>query len=302
MKISWLRWIIQTTSFLVLIFGGLKGLYFGRFLPVLSCGYVGTHLRSGECVLPAFQSAISYCSWESLKYLGEMLLYFSLLVILIGRTWCGWICPIGFLQDLLNFLRKKLQLSYFTFPPPLKKKLNCIRWIFLFIALLLPLWAAFPVLAPSVAVEFDCPYCQLCPGKYILPLITGDFSKIAVDYNNATTMTLTILGLIISVFVIIGAFMKRRFWCAYCPMGLLLSFYRKISFIKLKKNCLKCSKCEICYHVCPLEIHQVYEECEREDVTYGECILCLKCVEHCPEEDALRATFLGKTIYRSKDL
>ena len=299
MNISRLRWIILTVSFVVLIFGATTGLYLGRFIPSLSCGYVGPHLRSGMCVLPVFQSAMSYCSWESFKYLGEMFLYFSILVILIGRAWCGWICPFGFLQDVLDLLRKKLHLGYLTFPEGVRKNLRCIKWIFLFVALLLPLWAAFPVLAPSVAAEFSCPFCQLCPGKYILPLVAADFSRVAVDYGNATAMTLTILGLVFSAIVVVGALMKRRFWCPYCPMGLLLSFYRKISFIKLKKNCRKCTMCEICYNVCPVEIQQVFKEREREDVTFTDCTLCLKCVEHCPEDDALRATFLGKTIYRS---
>ncbi|EFK09458.1 4Fe-4S binding domain protein [delta proteobacterium NaphS2] len=252
------------------------------------------------CVLPVFQSAVSYCSWESFKYLGEMFLYFSLLVILIGRAWCGWICPFGFLQDVLDLIRKKLNFGYLSFSEGVRAKLRCIKWIFLFVALLLPLWAAFPVLAPSVAAEFSCPFCQLCPGKYILPLVTADASRVAVNYRSETAFILTALGLLFSVLVIFGALMKRRFWCPYCPMGLLLSFYRKISFIKLKKDSGKCTMCEVCYNVCPLEIQQVFKERESEDVTFSDCTLCLKCVEHCPEDGALRATFLGKTLYSAK--
>jgi len=299
MNISRLRWIIRIISFVVLIFGGVTGLYLGRFLPAFVCGYVGSHLRSGMCALASFQSAFSYSSWESYKYLGEIFLYFSLLTILIGRAWCGWICPFGFLQDVLDLIRKKIHLGYCNFSEGVRAKLRCIKWIFLFIALLLPLWAAYPVFAPSVAMELRVPFCQLCPGKYILPLVTSDISRVAVDYNNATTITLTILGLVFSGLVIIGASIKRRFWCPYCPLGLLLSFYRKISFIKLKKNCRKCTMCEICYNVCPVEIQQVFKERERENVTFTDCTLCLKCVEYCPEDDALRATFLGRTVYRS---
>jgi formate hydrogenlyase subunit 6/NADH:ubiquinone oxidoreductase subunit I len=82
-------------------------------------------------------------------------------------------------------------------------------------------------------------------------------------------------------------------------LGLLLGWYRKISFIKLKKDCQKCTMCEVCYNVCPVEIEQVFKERQREDVTFSDCNLCLKCVEYCPEDGALRATFLGKTIYKS---
>jgi ferredoxin len=78
-----------------------------------------------------------------------------------------------------------------------------------------------------------------------------------------------------------------------------MSWYKKIAFIKLKKDSRKCTMCEVCYNVCPVDIEQVFKEREREDVTFSDCILCLKCIEYCPEDDALRATFLGKPIYRS---
>ncbi len=301
MSISKVRWTILIISFSVLIFGGITGLYIGSFIPAFACSYVGHHLSGGMCAFPVFQAAISYCSWESIKHLGEMFLWFSLLVILLGRAWCGWLCPFGFLQDVLDLIRRKLHLGYLNFPENVRAKLKCIKWIFLFIAFLLPLWAAFPVFIPSVAEEFRSPFCKLCPGRYIFPLVTtGNTFWIGIDYDNAVIMTLTILGHIFSVLVIAGSLMKRRFWCPYCPMGLLLSFYRKISFIKLKKDCQKCTMCQICYDVCPVEIEQVFKERKKEDVTFADCILCLKCVENCPEDAALRATFLGKTIYSSK--
>ena len=58
--------------------------------------------------------------------------------------------------------------------------------------------------------------------------------------------------------------------------------------------------CEVCYNVCPMEIEQVFKERENEDVVFTDCNLCLRCVEYCPEDGALRATFLGKTIYKSR--
>jgi polyferredoxin len=150
-----------------------------------------------------------------------------------------------------------------------------------------------------VASDLRQPFCTLCPGKYILPLLVGDPGAVSVEFQSATTLTMTILGLIFSVITIGGALFKRRFWCPYCPMGLLMSWYKKIAFIKLKKESQKCTMCEVCHNVCPVDIEQVFKEREREDVTFSDCILCFKCIEYCPEDDALRATFLGKTIYRS---
>jgi len=196
-------------------------------------------------------------------------------------------------------IRRKLHIGYIRFPERLRANLRCIKWIFFFIALLIPLWVAYPLFAPSVAGDLRQPFCSLCPGKYILPLVVGEPDNVAVDFKSATTITMTILGLTFSTLTIIGALLKRRFWCPYCPMGLLLSWYKKISFIKLKKDCQKCTMCEVCYNVCPVEIQQVFKERENEDVTFTDCTLCLRCVEYCPEDGALRATFLGKTIYKS---
>ncbi|RZB33437.1 MAG: hypothetical protein SRB2_03990 [Desulfobacteraceae bacterium Eth-SRB2] len=298
MTVTNLRWMALIISFFVLILGGLIGIDLGGFLPTYACPYVG-QTRGGVCFLFRLQFILGVGSWEAFKALGEHLLYFSILVVLIGRAWCGWICPFGFVQDVLDLIRRKFHIGYIRFPERLRANLRCIKWIFFFIALLIPLWVAYPLFAPSVAGDLRQPFCSLCPGKYILPLVIGDPDSVAVDFKSATTITMTILGLTFSTLTIIGALLKRRFWCPYCPMGLLLSWYKKISFIKLKKDCQKCTMCEVCYNVCPVEIQQVFKERENEDVTFTDCTLCLRCVEYCPEDGALRATFLGKTIYKS---
>jgi formate hydrogenlyase subunit 6/NADH:ubiquinone oxidoreductase subunit I len=48
-----------------------------------------------------------------------------------------------------------------------------------------------------------------------------------------------------------------------------------------------------------MEITEVFSSRGRVDVTFGDCILCLKCIEHCPEDRALRVDFMGLAIYRS---
>ena len=139
----------------------------------------------------------------------------------------------------------------------------------------------------------------MCPGKYLLPLCSGNPDRIAVHYESNTTIVMSILGLTFSVVTFIGSTIKRRFWCIFCPLGLTLSWYRKISFLKLEKDDLKCTRCEICFNVCPSEIEEVYKSRNKKNVTFQACTLCLKCIENCPEEGALKAVFLGKPIYGS---
>jgi ferredoxin-type protein NapH len=297
MNLSNLRWTILTVSFFLLLFGAYLGLYFGYFLPTFSCCYV--RARAGTCFMLTLQQTLGTLTWDTLLVFLERLLYFSLLVIVIGRAWCGWICPLAFFQDVMDLIRKKIGIGYIRFSEKLRDGLAWIKWAFLSIALLLPIWVAFPLFCPCVALDLRLPFCQICPGKYILPLLVGNPDRVAADLQSVTRLVMSTLGLTFSALTIIGSFIKRRFWCIFCPLGLILSWYRKISFLKLEKNDEKCTKCEICYNVCPVEIEAVYKSQGRKDVTFAECSLCLKCIENCPEENALKAVYLGKTIYRS---
>ena len=297
MNLSTLRWTVLIVSFFLLLFGSYLGLYFGYFLPTFSCCYV--RARAGTCFMLTLQQTLGAFTWGSMAVFLERLLCFSLLVILIGRAWCGWICPLGFLQDLLDIIRRKTGIGYVRFSTRLQSSLSWIKWTFLSVALLIPLWVAFPVICPAVALGLQIPFCQLCPGKYILPLCAGNPDRVSVNYESSTHLVMSILGLTFSMIAILGAFIKRRFWCTFCPLGLILSWYRKISFLKLTKNDDTCTRCEICYNVCPADIEEVYKSRGKTDVTFSECILCLKCIDNCPEEDALKAVYLGKTVYRS---
>jgi len=297
MRIATLRWSIRGAAFLLLLFGAYAGLHLGSFLPTFSCCFVPT--RSGTCFLLPLQISLGSLTWVDVQLFFERFFYFSLLVLLIGRAWCGWICPLGVFQDLLDKVRRIIGIGSVRFGQIVRNRLASIKWIFLLIAILVPTWVAYPILFPSVALDLSIPFCQLCPGKYILPLITFSQDRILVDFASTTRLLMSSLGLLFSIIVILGAFVKRRFWCPFCPLGLLMSWYRIFSLLQLRKNDQTCTHCEICANVCPLEIEEVFLSRGRKDVTFSECILCLKCIEHCPEDDALQAVFLGKTVYRS---
>lgn len=297
MLIARLRWAVLSLAFMLLLWGAYAGLQLGYYLPCFSCCFV--QARCGTCFFLTLQGALGACTASSLSRLGGQFLIFSGLVMLIGRGWCGWICPMGFVQDVLDKVRRMLGLGHVRFSEKLRSRLKIVKWIFLAVALLLPVWAAFPVLFPSAALDLSYPFCQLCPGKYILPLSVGNPDRVALDFKSVAAIVMSGLGLTFSVMLIIGSLVKRRFWCPYCPLGLTLSWYRKISALRLSKNDNKCTHCEICYNVCPMEIEEVFKEKDKKDVTFQDCTLCLKCIEHCPEEDALSAKYLGATIYRS---
>jgi formate hydrogenlyase subunit 6/NADH:ubiquinone oxidoreductase subunit I len=89
-------------------------------------------------------------------------------------------------------------------------------------------------------------------------------------------------------------------------MGGLLALFNRVppfkwvSAVRLDKTEEKCVKCGICKRVCPTQVTEVYEQ-KGGDVMTSQCIGCLRCVEMCPYEDALKFKFVGKTVCRSRN-
>jgi len=319
MKIATLRWSILTTATAVLLFGGLLLLDFGASIPNLSCMYAPD--RSGTCFLYTLQRYFGGPTLTGTLAFLRAFLIFSILAIVFGKAWCGWLCPFGFLQDSADLVRRRVfKLDYLRFPEKTRDRLSVVKWVLLLIAIFVPVLSAFPLLAYGMAIDLPIPFCQLCPGKYIIPLFTkgtvqvcsvcpgrysaplsaGGTPHVAVNYHSPTAITMSLLGLAIAAVVIFGSLLKRRFFCSYCPMGLLLSFYNRISFLRLKKDPLKCTYCEACYNACPVDIKAIYSEREKETIYHADCIMCMKCIENCPEDGALSASFLGIKVYTSK--
>jgi formate hydrogenlyase subunit 6/NADH:ubiquinone oxidoreductase subunit I len=92
--------------------------------------------------------------------------------------------------------------------------------------------------------------------------------------------------------------------CAASPLGGLIALFnrfqpfKRISGVHLEKVQEKCTKCGVCKRVCPTQVEEVYEA-KGGDVTTSQCLLCLRCVEMCPEKDCLQFKVAGKTVCRS---
>jgi polyferredoxin len=117
---------------------------------------------------------------------------------------------------------------------------------------------------------------------------------------------LTSINMIILIVVTGLSFAYRRFWCRICPLGGLTALFstftpfKQIALTRLHKDEVKCTKCGICKRVCPTQVTEVYSK-RGGDVTVSGCMLCFRCVEMCPEKDALNVKFAGKTVFKSRN-
>jgi len=239
----------------------------------------------------SFAEAISV--W-GLRALG-MFAGFFLLTIIFSKAWCGWICPFGTLQDWITFLRKKLGIRESQFSWTLRDRLKPIKYILLIFLIVIPILIG----NAGLHSDFGLPFCQICPAKKLMPIFAGNFRYFAVDISNPITAFMSIVSLILTAFFFVGMFFKDRFFCLFCPLLALISLFEKFGFLGLEKKVDACTGCGNCQRVCPLNIREVHLEKKKKNVLTQDCILCLRCVESCPQAKVLSLKFFKNTIFSS---
>lgn len=124
-------------------------------------------------------------------------------------------------------------------------------------------------------------------------------------YSGGKSFALPIAVTFVTI-VMLASFKIRRFWCRFCPTGVSTAAVNKLKssgrapLLHLKKIEEKCTKCGICKRVCPVQVTDVYEK-KGGDIKTSMCVLCLRCVEMCPETDCLKLDFAGRTLFKSRN-
>lgn len=232
-----------------------------------------------------------------LKHLLAYVLIFFVLGLLLSRLWCGWICPLGTIEDCINYFRKKLGLGHADFSPRFRRWIEVSKYSLLGLSVVISGLIAIPALK-----EWQCyfflPFCQLCPGRILFPLFDGTVPKVN-DFSAAIPGTFSVLAWTFLGIFLLGSFLGRRIWCRLCPIGACHEFFNRGGLLALKKDPIKCNRCGVCAYACPIEHRGVYEEKDMCDVSHRDCILCLRCVEMCPKNDCLKLEFLGLPVIGS---
>lgn len=266
------RWIVMFVSFLLLTWGGsCLGCWFEElYIPVLSCSkYNPEQIVASSCY---------YMSHLNILFtlpVGKIVVFFACFFIplfVFGKLFCGFICPMGFAQDVLHAARQKTGIQGVTLTEKLYERLSIIKWT----AVMLFLGMGFAGLD----------FCNICPAVTLSPAFSG------------FKTTVYISGFVM-LFVLVGSFFKSRFFCNICPLGLIMGLFHKLTLTRLKKDCTACTECGACYNACPMGIKSIYTEREREDVTTINCIMCGECIRNCPEDNALKLTLAGVPLYTS---
>jgi ferredoxin len=310
LRVSKLRFTVQALCFVLFVYAGLLGLrrltVAGRemSLPTLSCEFLQHKVVT--CYLYDLQVFLTRGATERYISLIEPTVIFLTFCFLFGRAWCGWICPLGFLQDLVSDLRAApgIGLGFLRAGPRTKRVFAITAYSLLGLAVFLAIFIGRPEsrLYPF-AGSLATPYCQICPALQLLPLAQGDAKNLLLfNRDTAVSEVMSVLGIVTVVLFLLLTPVMRRFWCRLCALGILLRFLRvnRWAMLGLVKEPRRCTYCGSCERACPVEISEVFEERKRWSVRLTECHLCLKCVEACGEDNVLQARWLGATVFRSR--
>ncbi|MEW5876073.1 MAG: 4Fe-4S binding protein [Candidatus Zixiibacteriota bacterium] len=184
--------------------------------------------------------------------------------VLLKRSFCGWVCPVGFLSEAVGNAGIALHRWKGKLPRLLDWPLRSLKYLLLaFFA-----YAVFVQMTPTDLTLFiNSPYNKVADIKML-----KFFSEI-----DAQSLWI-ILGLVGLGFIING------FWCRYlCPYGALAGFVSLVSPFKIRRVATSCIDCNKCNVACPAHIPVMQLNQVRSD----ECNACLACVQVCPAADAL---------------
>ncbi len=229
------------------------GLFFlgGKWLAVgfLRCPFAVPFISCTSCPLADCPGR-----WLQPFYIAGIII----LAFFTGRGFCGWACPMGFVQDALGAAPKpKATRKPWFFK--LDKALKWLKWLMLIVVLWLYWHYNLTDHRPYPYVVRTGHYISLHPLAVAARL---GYSAYIVRY-------------IIFAVAIIGALIVVRFWCRYlCPLGAILGLANRVSLFKIGILSERCKGCDACLAVCPTDTTP----------SSVDCTWCMDCVNECPDD------------------
>jgi len=266
--VPWRR-IVQFGFAILNIYIGYRFYLFAHAAMTTDSGPLPTRPPGAEGWLPisGLMGVIDWISNGSLNTIHPAaticLLAFTATALLVRKAFCGWLCPVGLISELLASAGKRVFGRNFEPPRWVDRPLMAIKYLLLGFFL----WAFYMMGVAGISAFIHSPYNQVSDVKMLL-----FFARLS------TAAAVILMGLAVgSVFI-------QGFWCRYfCPYGAFLGLFSWLSPVKVHRNTQTCIDCAKCDKVCPARLPVM----SKLNIKSVECNGCMACVEACPAENTL---------------
>lgn len=210
------------------------------------------------------------------------------LTLIFGRIYCSIICPLGIMQDLLarfgisihnRVAKRRHRYSY-------HKALPMVRYavLVLFVGLLVAGFTAFAGLLDPYSA-FGRIAANLFAPLYawtnnLLALVAEHYESYAFYSTDVWVKGGVSLLVAVVTLVVVGgmALTNGRSYCnTICPVGTILSFFARFSWMKVVIDADRCKGCRLCEHNCKAHCIDV----ETKTIDYSRCVVCGNCQKAC---------------------
>ncbi len=216
----------------------------------------------GACPLGALQNAIASSLSRPAFYVAGLILLFGLIA---GRTVCGWLCPMGLIQELLYRVpTPKVRKSRIT------RALSLIKYVILLVfVVIIPFRYALERIPVPAFCKYICPAGTLegAAGLLSNPVNAGALGMLGPLFTGKALILILVLTAVIFVY--------RAFCRFLCPLGAIYGFFARVALIGIRVDRNKCTGCGACVRTCPMDITRPGDH---------ECVQCGLCAGHCPEK------------------
>lgn len=265
-----LRFIIQSLFVLLCIWIGIEFYLFVQFLETngVSSFYERPPGVDGFLPISSFMSFYFLITTGEIHQAHPAGLFIFLAIILMsfvfGKSFCSWMCPIGFISELVADFGEKIFKRRLKLPKFLDYPLRSLKYLMLGFLVYSVIFLMTPM---AIKYFLDSPYNIVADIKMYY-----FFAKIS-----QTSLIVISILFILSIFI-------RNFWCRFlCPYGALLGIFSLLSPNKIQRKTSSCIDCGLCNKACPsfIKVDSV------KTVVSDECSTCLNCVDVCPVKDTL---------------
>ena len=208
------------------------------------------------------------------------------ITLVFGRIYCSIVCPLGVMQDVVSWFsgrrnkkRKRLRFSY----SPAKQWLRYTMLIIFVVALIAGVGSLAALLAPyssygRIAQNVFQPIYLL--GNNALAYMSERMDSYAFYSREVWMRSLPTFIITVATFVVlvILAWRNGRTYCnTICPVGTMLSFFARFSWMKIRIDEDKCIGCGLCAKGCK----SACIDFKHHKIDYSRCVVCGDCLDNC---------------------